>query len=359
MPTETSMSAEDVVWRRLLTVIGFVLGVALLASCGQGAEDELAEAEGVEQDVIGDEDADSEVAELETDSVVEAATTTTEAAEPAETTSSTTDAAPIPVAPPVVTLREPGAEPRRELRFALVDGDEVVNTVSTQIVEQFADGESLIPPQPIQTIIDVAVSRRPVDGGFEAVSEIIDAQIGADTDPALAVFIETNITDLIGVTTTATVDDRGIISLNAEDPISNQLVNDVVNDVINQSNPLPEEPVGLGGSWTTVATTQESGLTVMVETTSTVVEMTVNGVVLDISYVQTVEGLGQEVDLEGVPAVVDVWDVTGMGTIELDFSQFSPVTASVSETGTQSFTFPGARNLEQRHSALTVIETTG
>ncbi len=357
-------------WRRCLMVIGFLLGLVLLASCGQAAEDELAGADGVEQDIIPDDEVDSpdaanQDAGSETATGEEAPTTTeaaaveTTAVETTAPESSTTVAPPAPVAPPVVTLLDPGVEPRQELRLVVTNGDEAINTISTQIVEQFADGESLIPPQPIQTIIDVSVSRENIDGGFVAVSEIVDAQIGADTDPALAAFIETNITDLIGVTTTATVDGRGFLSLGPASPANNELVNDVLNDVINQSNPFPVEPVGVGGSWMTVSTIRESGLTVMVETTSTVVEFTNNGVIIDISYVQMVEGLGEQVDLEGAPAIVEVWDVTGSGRIEFSFSQFSPVMAEVSEVGTQSFTFPGDRNLEQRHSALTVVETLG
>ncbi len=311
--------------------------MVLLGACSGGSEDDAPV--GVEQDFEDATDDTADAAEPSDDS----ATGTLEFEEPV---------------PPVITVLDPGAEPRQELRLELADGTEETSTVTLQVIEQLADGVAIVPPQPIETITTVSVTRTATDEGVEILSEITDAQVGSGTDPELAEFIASNFDELIGVTTTVLVDDRGVIARAAAEAGTSELVDDLVGEAVNQSNPLPEEPIGVGGSWLSETSFDENGITVVVQTTSTVREFTDNGAILDIEVTQQVAELGEEVNLDGAIAVVDSWDVSGAGSTELDFTQFSPVMSELAVDGVTGFSFGGG-SLEQRLSLETTLETVG
>lgn len=338
-PTETECFVGD-----RLRVVRWALGVVAMAvalsACSGGSDDGDA-APAVDSEPTEQVDSGADLAD-------EATTTT--AAGPIEFEDPNL---------PIITLLDPGAEPRQELRFDLADGTEETSTVGLQVIEQLVDGEAIVPPQPIETITDVSVSRRVVDGGVEIVSEITDARLGDGTEPELAEFVSSNFVDLIGVSTTVLVDDRGFIARATTDAGASELVADLVGDAVNQSNPLPEEAIGVGGAWVSETSLEENGITIVVQTTSTVREFTEDGVILDVEMIQQVAELGEEVNLDGVEAVVDVWDVSGQGTVELDFTRFSPVALDMEVSGAQGFTFEGAGSLEQRLSSETTLETLG
>ena len=338
-PAETECFVGDRL-REVRWALGLVAMVLVLSACSGGSDDGDA-APVVDSEPIEQQDA---------------------VADPADETTTTTAAGPIEFEEPtlpVITVLDPGAEPRQELRFDLADGTEETSTVGLQVIEQLVDGVAIVPPQPIETITDVSVSRRVVDGGVEIVSEITDARLGEGTEPELADFVSSNFVDLIGVSTTVLVDDRGFVARATTDASTSELVSDLVGDAVNQSNPLPDEAIGVGGSWVSETSLEENGITIIVQTTSTVREFTEDGVILDIEMIQQVAELGEEVNLEGVPAVIDVWDVSGEGTIELDFTRFSPVALDMEVSGAQGFTFEGAGSLEQRLSSETTLETVG
>ena len=261
--------------------------------------------------------------------------------------------------PPVLTVIDPGEEPRQELRFVLEDGTEVSSTTSTQIIEQLVDGEAIVPPQPIETITETSITRTVVDGGVEVVFEITDVALGDATDPELADFISANFAELIGISTTLLVDDRGFVVRASAEAGANELVDDLLGEAFNQSNQLPAEPIGVGGAWVIESAAEDDGLTVLMQTILTVREFTEGGVVLNVEVVQDVAEVGEEINLDGVPAVVDVWDVAGDGTLEISFGQFSPIASDLVVDGAQGFTFPGAGSLEQRISSETLVETIG
>ena len=70
---------------------------------------------------------------------------------------------------------------------------------------------------------------------------------------------------------------------------------------------------------------------------------------------QFIEEPGAEADFGGVVGAIDVWDVSGDGEIELDFGQFTPVSATVSVEGEQLFRFLGQGQLQQRVSTDTTV----
>lgn len=367
-------------WRRYWSVAGIVLALVVLGACGQDASvDESAEPAVADQtadsgEVSDDGEVDADASDVDNDDDVvaqESTTTTTEATTTTTAVDTTTTTEVDTTQEPgdqvaaddaltsQVTLLDAGEEPRQELRLVLTQGQEIATSTTNQVVEQFVDGESLVPAQPVETISDLVLTRAVVGGGVEATTEITGARSGPATDPELVDFLEATLTDLVGLTTTVVVDDRGVVSQANASEANNELANDLLSESINQSNPFPEEAVGVGGSWLTTSTVQEQGLITTLETTSTVREFTANGFVIDMTLVQRLEQVGEEVDLGGVFAVVDRWDIAGTGTAEFDFSQITPVRSTVSLAGTQAFTFEGQDNIEQRLMTETVVETVG
>ena len=286
--------------RRLLSTTGFAVALVVLSACGQAEEGEPAQAESsaAAADDDGVVDTGDELPSSTT-TTTEVVTTTTEAATTTVATSI------VPVDAPVVALLDAGAEPRRELRFALSDGTERTVATSTQTIEQLVQGVSLVPPQPIETISNVSVSRTVVEAGVEVTSEITGAEIGPATDPALADFIGSNFAELIGITTTVIVDDRGLVTAASTDPGADELVVDLLGDSLSQSTPLPAESVGVGASWVTETSLQDTGVSGVVRTTWTLSEFTSNGVILDLDVVQEIAEVGAVVDLDGVEATVE------------------------------------------------------
>lgn len=352
----TDTSRHDGWYRRVARVndsprcifrIGLALGLAILSACGQSDVGEVAEP--AVEAVPAEGDAEVEAAEPSTTTTTAATTTTA---------STTTTTAPIEPAEPLgVTLLDAGAEPRQLLRFALTDGSERTVTTSTQTIEQLVQGVSLVPPQPIETITRVSVERVAVDGGVQVRSEITDAAIGPATDPELADFIGANFAELIGITTTVVVDDRGLVNATANDAGASEIVVDLLGDSLSQSTPLPGEAVGVGASWVTEANLQDSGVTGVVRTTWTLREFTDNGLIVDLDVVQEIANIGEAVDLDGVEAIVEDWNVSGTGAAELDLRQFSAVTSEVIIDGVQRFSFGDNRSVEQRITTETRVET--
>ena len=182
-------------------------------------------------------------------------------------------------------------------------------------------------------------------------------ELGAGTEPELAPFLEPTLGDLVGLTTEVLVDDRGFVSAGSFDPTTDQEVNDLLGDVVNQSNPLPEEAVGVGAMWESDTIINDLGVPVITRTTTTLREFTDSGVILDVTINQFIEEPGAEADFGGVIGAIDVWDVTGGGEIELAFDRFTPVAATIDVEGEQLFRFLGQGQLQQRVSTMTTITT--
>ena len=276
---------------------------------------------------------------------------------PTTTGSTTTTTAAIPA--PKVT--DPGAEPRRALRLVLAEGTTASVTVTSDlvVVQHDAGGDQTVDPPPVVQTIRYTVGK--VDAAGAAVSfEVTDAAV-ATTGTALS---PTEITKL----TAALAPLKG---LHGEGHLSPQGHYDHVSFTIPRGidasvrtqiralsgsvaalQPrLPDDAVGVGGTWTATDTTSLSGITL--GQTTTYVVTAIDGDAVSYRSTTTVTGPAQPLSAEalgtlpGTAADLVSADLkgTGSGTLRLDRP------ASPSETtlaGTQVLDLSPAKVAKRR-----------
>lgn len=260
--------------------------------------------------------------------------------------SSATDTS-VQIAGPAVRVLDFGAEPRQLLRYELGPGTESVQTESRQVFQPLLDGQVLAAAAPVSAIAELTVTRTTSEGRVGVITEVISAGPGEGTDPALNEVLETRFAGLVGTTTQVVVDNRGFVEAATLDDRSAQAITDLLGDVIDRSNPFPDEAVGVGARWRVETEGDEGGIPTTTRTTSTVREFTPGGVIIDLEIDQVVEAIGEEIDLGGAKAIVERWDVSGTGTVEVAFGQFTPLTTEIRLEGSQLTSFGTSADLEQ------------
>ncbi len=295
----------------------------------------------------------STVVATDTPATTEAAAATTVPTTPTPTTVAPTTVAPTTVAPTTVpqttppttvpaaasagegsvaTLLDAGAEPRQELRFDYVDGDTFAFDVeTTQSLSQVIDGIEGPPAAPVITRLGQSGTVSLVDGAYVLESTTDSAEGLVEGDEATTAQVQLALDDLVGLVERRTVDATGVvldfILENAEgvDPsVLGPAEGAGENGV---ALAFPVEPVGLGGSWETVAILEINGLTV--EQVSTYVVLGIDGTIVDLSVTTSqFVAPGSAMDIPGAEATVNAWSAEGRGTITVDLTKV-PATSSI------------------------------
>lgn len=168
---------------------------------------------------------------------------------------------PLPeLGPPVVTLIDPGAEPRRPLRFTWKKTTESgVMDMKMALAMSMADRPAP-PPVAMPTIrmrFDVKPESVAPDGSLKAVFELKKAQLLADRPlpDELKKELEGVLQKLAGLRVLETISSRGIVQETSVEapadlpPQVQQMVENMKESLRNVSNPFPEEPVGKNAKW--------------------------------------------------------------------------------------------------------------
>lgn len=263
----------------------------------------------------------------------DAATTTSTTT--AESTTSTTEAASTttePAAEPayVVTLEDPGQEPRRELRLGVEAGDTDQVTQRQEItIEIEAGGQVQSAPSP-PTEIDLSYTIEEVDGErISAVGTYDDVRVleGPDADPALVGQLRQMLDGFRDATAHTTYTPQGAVLEarlegleldGAAGPVVEQLAASFTDAVEALSTPFPDEAVGTGARWRIDTETEIAGLPVAITTLVQLTELTDDRATGTVD--QTVRFVPGDVDLLGVPATVVSGELTGGGPIEWDLA---------------------------------------
>ncbi len=272
-----------------------------------------------------------------------APTTTTRRA----TTTTTTE----PSAPePAVT--DPGATPRRELRLTFTPGTKATVAITNDLtVTQEASGRSQTLDIPaIREVVTFTVDRRTADGAavtFRFDDVTLDRTGTNLTDAEHAKLIE-ELRTLVGITGTGTITDRGAYTDFAYelpedlDPDLARQLRELEDQLQSVAVTLPEDPVGVGATWTTTQPIRAGGIRVTQQARYRLT--TLDGATAGYAAQVTQTGTRQRITLgslpDGITATLTRAELTGtvVGTLHLD----SPATeATGSLTGDQRITLAG------------------
>lgn len=315
-------------WRPLLVL---ALVTSLVAACG-------------------DDDAATDVTTTTT-----AATTTTETV---ESTTTTEAAAPTPAAAQV-TLLDPGAEPRQELRYRATDGttDAVTQRNQLTLVQEFGGQRQEVQVPASSVDVDYVVEEV-VDGGFTTVGTYGATRV--EGDDAAAAETARLLEQITGAQLVTEMTDRGAITATriegVEDtgnPVFDQLLGSLVDSASSLAFPFPEEAVGIGARWLVETEVEVSGLPISARYEVTLTELEGDRVVADIAA--GLEFVPGPVVVQGTPAEVESGQLDGTGTVTWDLAAGLVPRTTMDMAGTVTLEVGGIRVVQEQMQRSEVL----
>lgn len=258
-------------------------------------------------------------------------------------TGSTTTTAPTPPGP---TLLGPGEAPRTALRLRLTPGTtvRVSTTTDLAVTQATATTTSDLDPPPVAQTIEYRVGRVDETGAeiTFSVTAVDVAERGSDATPEAVLLLQDALADLVGITGTGHLSDRGHL-----DRIAFQLPSGLSATVRTQVAALegqlgglvptlPVEAVGVGASWEATDTTTVAGVATRQTTTYELRSLDGDQVTFASRTAYATEP--QDVAAAGLPAGTTARlvssDLTGTATGTMDLT--SPAhTLAATTSGTQ------------------------
>jgi hypothetical protein len=240
---------------------------------------------------------------------------------------------------PTIKLLEPGAEPRRQLRYKLVQGakETLVMSMDTSIRTE-APGM----PAPTIKIPTMAMTMElevtEVLGEHEARYQFVLSESkvtgGDDVMPQLVEMTQAALDQAKGMRGTAIVDSRGFnrdatMELPSTiDPQMRQTLENTMQGMDQMSSPLPEEAVGMGAKWELYQQIEQNGMKVDQVTLFELVAL--EGDKGKLSATVTQKAGQQAIDapgMMGATAELLKLSSTGSGTIEFDLGRLVPMSS--------------------------------
>ncbi len=268
--------------------------------------------------------------------------------EPAASTAATAaPSTPPPVASVTIKLIDPGAEPRRELRYKFQVGrpDTVIMDMKIAVAMELGgqkQPENEAPP--IRMAITIAPEAVTPEGDLRYQFRLTSAEVLKDknTQPTMAQALEAQLKPAVGMSGFAVVSSRGITKdaeFNAPagvGPQVQQLLENLRGSVRNLASPMPEEAVGKGAKWEVVVPLDTPALKLMQTSTHTLRDLNGDKGTVDIALRQ--EAPAQRMTLpsqRGTTTTLESFGSTGSGTLEFDLHRLVPQ-SSVKLTSTMN-----------------------
>lgn len=238
------------------------------------------------------------------------------------------------LAGPSLALVDPGAEPRRPLRFHPTTGTTEQVRMTMGMASQMAMGGTTMPAMKIPPMIldlDLEVLEVEADGDIRYRFTIADTGVGAGQDLGADVVaaMSAAMQPLEGTSGEVTVSPTGVsrgATLTPSAGADPQMVADMRKSMVNASAPLPEEPVGVGARWTLTSDLDEGGLQLQQVASYELVELTDTTITLRVDVQQSAEP--QEFAPDGLPpgatAKLSHMRSKGSGSTVLQFDRVMP-----------------------------------
>lgn len=293
---------------------------------------------------------------------------------PPTTRSATTSSGDKTDGAPVVKLLEAGAEPRKKLRLALVEGSTVRAALTMKFgIQLEADGKPLpssaIPPIRVDLGTTVNEVKDSGDARIGFAYERIEVVDDGSADKSVVEQVrQSGIDKLANLKGETTVTRRGVAKDSSIDlpedlpPALEQVVGQLSQQTGNLTVPFPEEAVGEGAKWNATTSVDAGGIEAELVLTYTLRQLDGDQYVLDVSYEQTADR--QKADLPGVPegTEVELRDllVKGTGEIAGNVASVLPTLSTLSAAGTVNMDVKSATEqgkLVQKLSLEVTFET--
>ncbi len=221
-----------------------------------------------------------------------------------------------------VHVLDVGAEPRPDLRHAQEPGTERFEVVSTNAITAESGGvkQSVTAPTTTQTI-EVTVASRP-DGRFDVRQEVLDVELGDDGSKAGRAGAEQAAEAVVGMTATGVIDPLGrssdvAVELPDDAPPLFDTLTDQLESMMGQlSTPVPDQPIGVGGSWTTTQSIDLLGAEVLATTTFTLASADASGYTVRSVTSMAADG-EQEISSGGQTGELLAFTSTGSGVAKV------------------------------------------
>lgn len=238
--------------------------------------------------------------------------------------------------PPVVKLTNPGTEPRRVLRYQFKKLDPYEAVMDMKMGSAIEINENKLPPQKMPTTrMSMTIEPREVsdEGTLKYAFEFTEITVLDDEPlpPQLRERMSLEMNKLVGLKGTATVNSRGIttdvdfvLPANAT-PQLTQMMQSIRQSMGRMSNPLPEEPVGLGGSWETDQSFNTNGINAEQKVVTTIDGLEEDVCKLSLELNQHADR--QAINAPGAPPgsiTLDSMEGSGKGTMQLKLSSVVP-----------------------------------
>jgi hypothetical protein len=241
-----------------------------------------------------------------------------------------------------IVVHDAGAKPREQLRFALAEGSSQHATMTLQMGMAMTVNGRTAPTTkvpPMQMGMAVAIPEVAENGDvtgtfrYDNLKVLGKGAIADQMEAGLAPLAK--VTGTIRTTNTGKLIDSDLDIPGDLNPTLKALMESMKEQLGNMMVPMPDEPVGVGATWTVHTESAIGGIKAEIEYSYTLVEHTGNRVVLSASYVQSVQE--QDADLPTMPAGatthVYASKVTGFGRTVLDLTDLFPVESSVETLG--------------------------
>lgn len=264
---------------------------------------------------------------------------------------------------PSLVLHDAGAEPRQVMRITPVEGaSEHATMTMTMGMAATLDGERqprvTSPPMSMGMLIEITE----VAENGDVTSRFEYDEVGVRGRGAAARQLEAALAPLEGVTGTLQVTGTGeLIDADIDvpddlDPIMASTLDSIEGQLGNLCPPMPEEPVGVGASWTTRATSAVNGIEGEATYEYTVVELTDDVMVLEVSYEQTADP--QDVEAPGLPAGsslhLESMAISGSGQVTVRIGALLPSESHVEGGGTLEMTAEADGEQMEMHQELEI-----
>jgi hypothetical protein len=268
-------------------------------------------------------------------------------------------------APPIITVISSGAEPRKALRYVSAKGHREHMTMDFLMAITMAVGDTALPEIKAPMMrgdVDVEVTAVSTTGDMTLSTTFTDASwIGAsDSDPSMLARLNSVTADLKGLSGTTVVSSRGITrdvkidTSRISNPQLSQTIAGLQQVMQTVSQPLPEEPVGVGATWEVRSGMNANGIQMFNTVSLQLTAMDDASYTLRVAVEQTAPPQAISTPaMGGATASIDFVTGTGTGTAKMQFDRLSP-TSEMTMNSTTAMSVDMGRNVQHMNMAMSM-----
>lgn len=268
-------------------------------------------------------------------------------------------------APPTVTVISSGAEPRKALRYVSAKGHREHVTMDFLMAITMTVGDTSLPEVKAPTLrgdLDVEVTDVSPAGDMTLSTTFTDANwiAASDSDRSMMARLNSVTSDLKGLSAVTVVSSRGItrdVKLDTDkitNPQLSQTLAGLQQVLQNVSQPLPDEPVGVGARWEVRSGVNANGVQMFNTVSLQLTAMDDTSYTLKVGLEQTAPPQAISTPaMGGATASLDSSTGTGTGTAKIQFDSLSPTSEmNVNTKTTMSIDMGG--NVQHMNMAMSM-----